>query len=91
MKLSNFLELKEMAEMEVESYFSNTNIVQSKVYCLLDVDLTNKPFVFSDLKDLDKFEYDFDFLVFDVQFRDGNGYASEVKRNVISEIKENQT
>lgn len=83
--LTLYQELIEAAEMDVENYFSMTELEKGSRYCLVDIECRNKPFVFADLNELDNFNIDYKYVVFNVRYKkDENGetsYSTEETRN----------
>jgi len=76
-----YQELKEIAEDSVKYYFNAVNRNQGSRLCLVDINFEAKPFVFSDLNELDNYEINYHYIIFKVNYKNENGseYCTSVR------------
>jgi len=78
-----YQELKEIAEDSVKYYFNAVNRNQGSRLCLVDINFEAKPFIFDNLGEIEKFQINYPYVIFRVNYKKENNdelcFAVEVK------------
>jgi len=80
-KIELYQELKEIAEDAVSYHLNTLGVKNGQRLCLVDINFEAKPFVFSDLNELDNYEINYHYIIFKVNYKNENGseYCTSVR------------
>lgn len=67
------LVLKEIAEDAVSYHLNSLGVKNGLRLCLVDVNCKSKPFVFSNLNELENYEINYPYIIFRVNYKNENG------------------